>query len=112
MSPKRDRLKPFSWLILLLFCALIPGCGGGKGSSGGGPTPTPGPTVSPSPTNTSHVFLVVLENHSFSQVIDSQFMPYLNSLVTQGGLATNYFAVIHPSIGNYFMLTTGVVEST
>jgi acid phosphatase len=55
---------------------------------------------------------VVLENHSFSQVIGSPSMPYLNSLVSQGGLATNYFANAHPSIGNYFMLTTGVVEST
>ena len=39
-------------------------------------------------------------------------MPYLNSLASQGGLATNYFGNAHPSIGNYFMLTTGVIEST
>jgi acid phosphatase len=34
-------------------------------------------------------------------------MPYLNSLASQYGLATQYFANTHPSIGNYFMLTTG-----
>lgn len=34
-------------------------------------------------------------------------MPYLNSLATQYGLATQYFANTHPSIGNYFMMTTG-----
>jgi phosphatidylinositol-3-phosphatase len=34
-------------------------------------------------------------------------MPYLNSLAAQYGLATQYFANTHPSIGNYFMLTTG-----
>jgi len=34
-------------------------------------------------------------------------MPYLNSLASQYDLATQYFANTHPSIGNYFMLTTG-----
>jgi len=34
-------------------------------------------------------------------------MPYLNSLASQYCLATQYFANAHPSIGNYFMLTTG-----
>lgn len=55
--------------------------------------------------------LVVLENHSFAQVIGSPFMPYLNSLASQHGLAANYFANGHPSIGNYFMLTTGKIET-
>ena len=36
-------------------------------------------------------------------------MPYLNSLATAHGLATNYYADTHPSIGNYFMLTTGQI---
>lgn len=55
----------------------------------------------------SHVFLVVEENHSYSSVIGNSLMPYLNSLATQYGLATQYFANTHPSIGNYFELTTG-----
>jgi acid phosphatase len=54
-----------------------------------------------------HVFLLVEENHSYSEVIGSSSMPYLNSLAAQYGLATQYFANAHPSIGNYFMLTTG-----
>ena len=36
-------------------------------------------------------------------------MPYLNSLAQQYGLATQYYADTHPSIGNYFMLTTGQI---
>lgn len=36
-------------------------------------------------------------------------MPYLNSLASQYGLATQYYANTHPSIGNYFMLTTGQI---
>ena len=33
----------------------------------------------------------------------------LNQLIANGALATNYYANAHPSIGNYFMLTTGKV---
>lgn len=38
-------------------------------------------------------------------------MPYFNTLVSQYGLATQYFANGHPSIPNYLMLTTGQTES-
>lgn len=59
-----------------------------------------------------HVFLLVEENHGYSSVIGSSSMPYLNSLASQYGLATNYYANAHPSIGNYFMLTTGQLVNT
>jgi hypothetical protein len=55
------------------------------------------------------VFLLMEENHSYSSVIGSSSMPYLNSLAKQYGLATQYFANTHPSIGNYFELTTGQI---
>jgi acid phosphatase len=55
------------------------------------------------------VFVLVEENHSFSNVIGSAAMPYLNSLAAKYGLATAYFANTQPSIGNYFMLTTGQI---
>src|SRR5947207_3511086 len=58
-----------------------------------------------------HVVIVPLENHSYSQVVGSSSMPYLNSLISKYGLATNYTANTHPSIGNYFMLTTGQILS-
>lgn len=54
-----------------------------------------------------HVVVVVEENHSYSHVIGNPAMPYLNSLAKNYALAANYYADAHPSIGNYFMLTTG-----
>ena len=54
-----------------------------------------------------HVFIVVEENHNYSDVVASPSMPYLNGLMNQYGLAANYFANAHPSIPDYFMLTTG-----
>ena len=57
----------------------------------------------------NHVIVVMEENESYSAVIGSSSMPYLNSLVSQYGLATQYYANTHPSIGNYFMLTAGQI---
>jgi phospholipase C len=56
-----------------------------------------------------HVFVVVEENNNYSSVIGNSSMPYLNSLANTYGLATQYYADTHPSIGNYFMLTTGKI---
>jgi len=56
-----------------------------------------------------HVVVVVEENTNYSKVIGNSAMPYLNSLAEKYGLAVNYYANTHPSIGNYFMLTTGQI---
>ncbi len=57
----------------------------------------------------SHVVIVVEENHSYSQIIGNANLPFLNSLAAKYSLATQYYANVHPSIGNYFMLTTGQI---
>lgn len=54
-----------------------------------------------------HVFIVVEENHNYADVVASASMPYFNGLANKYGLAANYFANGHPSIPDYFMLTTG-----
>jgi hypothetical protein len=56
-----------------------------------------------------HVVVVVEENHSYSSVINNSSMPYLNSLAKNYSLLTNYYANTHPSIGNYFEMTTGQI---
>jgi acid phosphatase len=90
-----------SCFLFLLIIALS-GCGGVSVSFSLNSTSVPPST---------HVFLVVLENHSFSQVMGSPSMPFLNSLATQFSVANNYFANTHPSIGNYFMLSTGLIAT-
>ena len=55
----------------------------------------------------SRVFLLVAENKSYADVIGSSSAPFLNSLGTKYSIASNYFANAHPSLPNYFMLTTG-----
>jgi phosphatidylinositol-3-phosphatase len=85
----------------LLVLTILAGFGVGCGSSNHG---------TPPPVST-RVFLLVEENHSFSDVIGNSAMPYLNGLATQYALGTQYYADAHPSIPNYFMLTTGRFES-
>jgi hypothetical protein len=70
-------------------------------------------TTNPPPPSASadHVFLIVLENHSFGEVIGNPVAPYLNGLATAHSLAADYFANAHPSIPNYFMLTAGNLET-
>jgi hypothetical protein len=52
-----------------------------------------------------HIVLCIMENHSYNEIIASA--PYINSLITQGRVYTNYFAISHPSEPNYFALFTG-----
>jgi hypothetical protein len=56
-----------------------------------------------------HVFVIMMENHGYQQVIDNPNEPYLNSLIKKGqlNLATNYFAVGHPSLTNYLEVVGG-----
>ena len=54
-----------------------------------------------------HVFLVVEENQSFDDVIGNPDMPFLNQLASHGALARRYYANTHPSLNNYFYLTSG-----
>jgi hypothetical protein len=89
------------------------------GSPPGGPNgqappapqaPTPagpcGRTSAP-PATWQHVVWIVMENHSYSQVIGSSSAPYENALAGQCGLATNYYGITHPSLPNYIAMTSG-----
>ena len=100
-------LKPahiFPFLSLLIALATCQLACGGNGLGPQRPAPANQPTF-------SHVILVVEENHSYSEVIGSSAMPYLNSLASQYGLATQYFANGHPSMPDYLMFTTGQMET-
>jgi acid phosphatase len=71
------------------------------------PTPPPNPTPSPVLPNFSHVYVIVMENHEYSSIVGSSSAPYINSLISQYGVATSYYAVSHPSEPNYLALTSG-----
>jgi phosphatidylinositol-3-phosphatase len=55
----------------------------------------------------NHVYILAEENRSYEDLIGSPDMPYLNSLVTQYGLATQFYANQHSSLPDYFWVTAG-----
>jgi phosphatidylinositol-3-phosphatase len=56
-----------------------------------------------------HVFIIMMENHGYQQIINNPNAPYLNGLIASKkvNLATNYFAVGHPSLTNYLEIVGG-----
>src|SRR6266700_3395182 len=75
------------------------------------PTATPRPTATPTPTPAlptfSHVFTIVMENEESSSLIGNSAAPYINGLAQSYGLATQYYAISHPSLPNYLAMTAG-----
>ncbi len=55
----------------------------------------------------AHVFVIMMENHSESQITGNSAAPYINQLINQYGYAANYIALFHPSLPNYIALTSG-----
>src|SRR5438270_12418018 len=103
IRPVLHWVRSYSWTWVAVCCLVLTSlltmsCGGG-GRSGVA-------SGAPSPPQFDHVVIVVEENHSYSSVIGNPAMPYLNRLAAQYALAKQYYGNLHPSIGNYFMLTT------
>ena len=110
--PVKFRFAPLLPVLAILCALSCVRCGGtsiGSTPANNGSPPTTSGSSSASGVTFNHVFLVVLENMQYSDVAGSSDMPYLNSLAQKYAVATNYFANTHPSIGNYFMMTTGQI---
>lgn len=54
-----------------------------------------------------HIYLIVMENKESTDIIGNGHAPYLNALIQQYGVATNYTGVTHPSQPNYLALWAG-----
>ena len=56
----------------------------------------------------SKVAVIVMENKAYTKIVGSRNAPYINSLIPQGKLFTNYSAVINGSLHNYLAMTSGL----
>jgi phosphatidylinositol-3-phosphatase len=107
-------------VVLTAACSSAPARGAGRAStpvanlvaspsptSAPSASPSPSPLASPSPTSSAtaaHVFLIVMENRSYSQAIQGG---YTARLAATYGAATDYHGVTHPSLPNYLAMTSG-----
>ena len=58
-------------------------------------------------TTPSHIVVLTLENEDFSSIVGDPTAPYLNSLIAQGMLFTDFSGESHPSQPNYLALFSG-----
>ncbi|HZC06753.1 MAG TPA: alkaline phosphatase family protein, partial [Ktedonobacterales bacterium] len=54
-----------------------------------------------------HIFYIMMENHSYDEVIGNAAAPQINALASEYGLATDYWGVTHPSEPNYVASVAG-----
>jgi hypothetical protein len=55
----------------------------------------------------SKVLWIVMENHSYGDIVGNADAPFENGLARRCGLATNYHPVSSPSLPNYIAMTSG-----
>jgi hypothetical protein len=54
-----------------------------------------------------HVFLLIMENEGYGQIVGNQYAPILNALANDYGVATDYRGVADPSEPNYVAMLGG-----
>ncbi len=54
-----------------------------------------------------HVFVIMMENHGYSQILNNPNAPFTNQYAKSANAATNYFAIAHPSLTNYLEVVGG-----
>lgn len=54
-----------------------------------------------------HVFVILMENHGYSQIVGNPAAPFANQYAKFANSATNYFAIGHPSSTNYLEIVGG-----
>ena len=91
------------WTIVVGIIALVSMALAGCSLQQSGPPPAPSARI----PRYQHIFLIVMENHDYDDIIGSKQAPHLNALANQYGLATNYWAVTHPSEPNYVAMIGG-----
>ncbi len=88
----RARPRPAAIALALLLATLTP-----PAAAAAAPGEAPG----------ARIFLIVLENREYDEVVDNPAAPFLNALARRETLATYYHAVAHPSLPNYLALLGG-----
>jgi phosphatidylinositol-3-phosphatase len=54
-----------------------------------------------------HVFVIIMENHAYAQIVGNPKAPFANQYATSANAATNYFGIAHPSLTNYLEAVGG-----
>jgi phospholipase C len=58
-------------------------------------------------SNTGHIFYIMMENHSYAEIIGQPNTPNITTLANTYNLATDFHGVTHPSLPNYLAAISG-----
>ena len=110
-------------LAVLAVLAVLAGCGGngpsrpagqggaaagaGQPSVSGAAAPGAGLAAIPAP---AHTVVLVMENHSYADIIGNPAAPFINELARRGAQFTRSYAITHPSEPNYLALFSGSTQ--
>ncbi len=84
------------------------GTGGSAGAGTGGTAGTGGSGGTGGSAGFTTVFTIVFENHDYNEIVGSANAPFINGIIDQFGLATNYMdSGTHPSLPNYLYMISG-----
>jgi phosphatidylinositol-3-phosphatase len=103
LRPLGARARGFGICALAASILLGVGC---AAAHPGSPLALGSPTQLPR-AHRSHVVVIVMENAEYGEVIGNPAAPYVNALARRYGLATQSYAITHPSLPNYLALTGG-----
>ncbi len=103
----RDAARRAAGLVaLVLVAAAAAGCG--ASSARRFPVQrTASPVSRLTGGSPGRVAVIVMENEEYGDIIGSPSAPFINALARRSALATEMFAVGHPSLPNYLALTGG-----
>ena len=119
MYQQQPSPRPFHqrfWIVLVIISSILfASCS--TTPQTGSPTPTQNPTATSTPTaiptsasSTRTVFLILMENHNWSDIKNSPSAPYINNtILPMASYAEQYYNPpgIHPSEPNYVWLEAG-----
>jgi hypothetical protein len=101
------RSSPRELAHVATLVALLAAICGACGQSRPGPPLRVGRAAALPASRSSRVAVIVMENKEASEVIGSPAAPYETALARRFGLATQSYAITHPSLPNYLALTSG-----
>ncbi|HUK02953.1 MAG TPA: alkaline phosphatase family protein [Steroidobacteraceae bacterium] len=85
-----------------VLATLIAGAAANTSFAAEGPVPSGIPHL-------DHVFVIMMENHSYQQIVGNPAMPFINGEIANHrvNVATRYYAIGHPSLTNYLEIVGG-----
>jgi hypothetical protein len=106
MLAHRMRRKGFGIALVAVAIVVVMSLSGVAGTTAS-PVASASVSAASAVPHYDHVFLIILENNGYGQIIGDPYAPELNALAHDYGLATNYHGVADPSEPNYVAMLGG-----